>query len=82
MFCRQWYLDEKEQKLWVDFWAVEPVGDFEADHFLGLLYADEALTYALARDQPEFISCTIMAMAGIFLPFTVMSSSTGAGGES
>ena len=47
---------------WIDFWAVEPCRNAEADYARGQRYADEAIWHVRATGQPVFIECVLIFM--------------------
>lgn len=54
--------DNPEMACSIDLWAVEPTGHWDADRATGEHYADLAVSYARAKNQPEFIN---FVLAGI-----------------
>jgi hypothetical protein len=48
--------------VWIDFWAVEPYGNAEADYERGQHYGEEAIVYMHDYDQPAFIECVMIFM--------------------
>jgi len=48
---------------WIDFWAVSPCGDPNADYARGQRYADEAIGHVRTTGQPAFIECVLMSMS-------------------
>ena len=47
---------------WIDFWAVEPCSNVEADYARGQKYADEAIWHVRTTGQPAFIECVLIFM--------------------
>jgi len=48
---------------WIDFWAVEPCGNGEADYLRGRRYAEEAIWHVRTTGQEVFIECVLMFIA-------------------
>jgi len=48
--------------VWIDFWAVEPCGNTDADYERGQFYGEEAIWYAHDHNQPAFIECVMIFM--------------------
>lgn len=60
-FCALAYGDENPSIVsWIDFWAVEPCSNIEADYARGQRYADEAICHVRTTRQPVFIECVLM----------------------
>src|SRR5215469_2378805 len=49
--------DDPSAVAWIDFWAVEPCSNAEADYTRGQKYADEAIWHVRTTGQPAFIEC-------------------------
>ena len=54
--------DDPRSVTWIDFWAVEPCSNAEADYVRGQKYADEAISHVRATGQPVFIECVLIFM--------------------
>jgi hypothetical protein len=52
--------DDPSAVAWIDFWAVEPCSNAEADYARGQRYADEAIYHVRATGQPAFIECVLI----------------------
>jgi hypothetical protein len=46
----------------IDFWAVEPCSNADADYTRGQKYADEAIWHVRTTGQPAFIECVLIFM--------------------
>ena len=55
--------DDPRAVAWIDFWAVEPCSDAEADYARGQKYADEALWHVRTTGQRAFIECVLIFIA-------------------
>jgi hypothetical protein len=54
--------DDPRAVAWIDFWAVEPCSNAEADYARGQKYADEAIWHVRTTGQPAFIECVLIFM--------------------
>jgi hypothetical protein len=54
--------DDPHAVAWIDFWAVEPCSNADADYARGQKYADEAIWYVRTTGQPAFIECVLIFM--------------------
>jgi len=54
--------DDPHAVAWIDFWAVEPCSDADADYARGQRYADEAIWHVRTTGQPGFIECVLIFM--------------------
>src|SRR5215468_9784171 len=62
-FCAFAFKDDNPRVVtWIDFWAVEPGNNAEADYVRGQKYADEAISHVQATGQPVFIECVLIFM--------------------
>jgi hypothetical protein len=52
--------DDPRAVAWIDFWAVEPCSDAEADYARGQKYAEEAIWHVRTTGQPAFIECVLI----------------------
>ncbi len=52
--------DDPRAVAWIDFWAVEPCSDAEADYARGQKYGDEAIWHVRTTGQPAFIECVLI----------------------
>lgn len=52
--------DDPRTVAWIDFWAVEPCSNAEADYARGQKYADEAIWHVRKTGQPAFIECVLI----------------------
>jgi hypothetical protein len=59
-FCAVAFRNERQ---WVDFWAVKPCGDAAADYARGQRYAEEAIGHVRTTGQPVFIECVLLFMS-------------------
>jgi hypothetical protein len=46
----------------IDFWAVEPCSNADADYARGQKYGDEAIWHVRKTGQPDFIECVLIFM--------------------
>jgi hypothetical protein len=51
--------DNPELVNYIDFWVVEPLGDWDLDTEIGEQYADLAVMHAKVLRQPEFVACVL-----------------------
>ena len=62
-FCAFAFKDDNPRVVtWIDFWAVEPGNNAEADYARGQKYAEEAIWHVRATGQPVFIECVLIFM--------------------
>ena len=62
-FCAFAFREDDPRALaWVDFWAVEPCSNADADYVRGQKYADEAIWHVRSTGQPAFIECVLIFM--------------------
>jgi len=61
-FCAVAFRNER-QAAWIDFWAVKPSDDPDADYARGQHYADEAIRHVQRTGQPVFIECVLVFMS-------------------
>jgi hypothetical protein len=54
--------DDPRTVAWIDFWAVEPCSNADADYARGQEYADEAIWHVRTTGQPAFIECVLIFM--------------------
>jgi hypothetical protein len=59
--------DDPALAIAINFWAVNPTGDAEADLFLGDLYGQETVAFIRAHDEPAFLGCVLMWMGARLL---------------
>jgi hypothetical protein len=62
-FCAAEFSSDDTITPWIDFWAVTPCGDPEADYAQGQRYADEAIGHVRTTGQPTFIDCVLIFMS-------------------
>lgn len=65
-FCAPIFDDQSSSIIGIDFWAVEPSDDAAFDRDRGRGFAAEAIRYANAIGQPEFVDCVILWITGGF----------------
>jgi hypothetical protein len=51
--------DDPAMATGINFWAVQPTGDAEADLFLGDLYGQEAVWFIREHTAPAFLNCVL-----------------------
>jgi hypothetical protein len=54
--------DDPHAVAWIDFWAVEPCSNADADYARGQKYADEAIWHVRTTGQSAFIECVLIFM--------------------
>jgi hypothetical protein len=54
--------DDPRGPAWIDFWAVEPCGNADADYARGQKYADEAIWHVRRTGQRALIECVLIFM--------------------
>jgi hypothetical protein len=54
--------DDPRAVAWIDFWAVDPCSNADADYARGQKYADEAIWHVRTTGQPAFIECVLIFM--------------------
>jgi hypothetical protein len=52
--------DDPSAVAWIDFWAVEPCSNAEADYARGQKYAEEAIWHVRTTRQPAFVECVLI----------------------
>jgi hypothetical protein len=57
--------DDPSAVAWIDFWAVEPCSNAEADYARGQKYAEEAIWHVRTTRQPAFVECVLMGNFGL-----------------
>jgi len=67
--------DDPRAVAWIDFWAVEPCSNADADYTRGQKYADEAIWHVRRTGQPALIECIL-----IFMGIKLRERNRGAGG--
>jgi hypothetical protein len=54
--------DDPRDPAWIDFWAVEPCGNADADYARGQKCADEAIWHVRRTGQRALIECVLIFM--------------------